>query len=294
MERLLIVCTLSVMSCGIFAQSYVFQTFKDSRVINTHSVETLPKRKLDVRIAHRFGDLAGENGGFQTFFGLESATDIMIGAEYGFTDNLTAGLYRAKGAGSTPDGDTGLRQLLNAVVKYRALRQTEGAGIPVSITLVGVSSFSTAKKIDDNPDLIRSFPELNHRFANNVQLLIARKFSNSFSLQLIPSYTHRNLVTFEDENGIFAFGVATRIQLTKVFGFIADATFPFSERRTPANGYYPAIGFGLEIDTGGHVFQVNFTNATGIMETDYVPYTISNWNEGQFRLGFTISRVFNL
>ncbi len=295
MKRLLIVCTLSALSWATFAQSTpVFQTFKDTRVINTHSVETLPKRKLDVRIGHRFGDIAGDNGGFQTMFGLENATDVMIGAEYGFTNHITGGLYRTKGAGSTPEGNTGLRQMLNGILKIRLLQQTQQPGVPVSITVVGVSSMSAAKKIDDNPDLIRSFPEFKHRFANNVQLLIARKFSDAFSLQLIPSYTHRNLVTFDDENGIFAMGFASRIQLTKVFGFLIDATFPFSERRTAANGYYPAIGLGLEIDTGGHVFQVNLTNATGIMETDYVPYTTSNWGDGQYRLGFTISRVFNL
>jgi hypothetical protein len=92
----------------------------------------------------------------------------------------------------------------------------------------------------------------------------------------------------------FSLGVGTRIQLSKVFGIIADATFPFSDLRTSDNGFYPAVGVGLEIETGGHVFQVNFTNATGIMETDYIPYTTSNWADGEFRLGFTVSRVFNL
>ena len=116
----------------------------------------------------------------------------------------------------------------------------------------------------------------------------------AFSLQLIPSYVQRNLVTFDDENGLFSMGIATRVQVSKVIGIIADATLPFSSLRTTENGFYPAIGIGLEIDTGGHVFQVNFTNATAVMETDYIPYTTSNWLDGEFRLGFTVSRVFNL
>lgn len=272
----------------------VNQTFKDRRVINTHSVETLPARKLDVRIGHRFGDLAGENGGFQTFFGLENATDVMIGAEYGVSNRFTVGLFRTKGSGITPEGNSGLNQLTNGIFKYRVLHQTTNTVVPFSMTLVSVISVSTAKRIDDNPDLIRSFPKFAHRMATNWQIILARKFSDGFSLQLLPSYTHRNLVTFEDENGIFSMGVATRIQLNKVMGIIADLTVPFNNRRSVDTGYYYPFGIGLEFDTGGHIFQVNFTNATGIMETDYIPYTTSSWGQGEFRLGFTISRLFNL
>ncbi len=272
---------------------YISRTFKDSRIINVHSVETLPARKLDVRIAHRFGDLAGENGGFATFFGLENASDVMIGAEYGFSNNLTIGLYRTKGAGSTPNGEAGLNQLLNGVFKYRFLRQTKDDKNPVSITGALTVSGSTAEKVDVE-NAIRSFPKFSHRFAFNGQLLISRQFSDGFSLQFIPGYTHRNLVPFEGENGIFSLGVATRIQLSRTYGIIADATFPFSETFSADNGYYPAIGIGLEIETSGHVFQVNFTNATGIIETDFIPYTTTNWLDGEFRLGFTISRLFNL
>lgn len=276
------------------APEKVYQTFKDRRVINTHSVETLPAHKLDIRIMHRFGDIAGDNGGFQTFFGLENASDVVIGAEYGLSDHFTIGLYRAKGAGITPDGDSGLRQLSNGILKYRLMHQTTDNAVPFSLTAVGVISLSTASRIENNPDLIRSFPKFAHRMATNWELIIARKFSEGFSLQVLPAYTHRNLVTFEDENGIFSLGFATRIQLNKMVGIIADMTVPFNERRTKDNGYYAPFGIGLEFDTGGHIFQVNFTNATGVMETDYIPYTTSSWGEGEFRLGFTVSRLFNL
>lgn len=275
-------------------QEKVHQTFKDTRVINAQSVETLPKRKLDFRVSHRFGDLAGDNGGYKTFFGLDNATDILIGADYGVTNHLTLGLHRTKGAGSMPDGNSGLRQLLNGILKLRLLQQTADNKVPVSITLVGTASLSTAEKIEDNPDIIRSFPKFAHRMATHGQLLIARKFSDGFSLQLSPGFTQRNLVPFEDENGLFSLGIATRIQITKVMALIGDITFPFSERRVAANGFYTPLGFGLEFDTGGHVFQLNLTNATGLMETDYIPYTTSNWGDGEFRLGFTISRLFNL
>lgn len=277
-----------------YGQSGLVKTFKDTRVINTHSVETLPKRKLDIRIGHRFGDLAGDRGGSQTFFGLENASDVMIGGEYGFTDRFTAGIYRAKGAGSLPGGTPGLRQLLNLFGKYRILRQKEDGSMPISLTAFGLATMSTAKRIETNPDIINNFPEFPHRMAYAGQLLLARQFSDGFSLQIIPSYVHRNLVAFEDDNGLLSIGVASRIQISKVIGFIFDATFPLSEMRTAGNGFYHAIGAGLEFETGGHVFQINFTNATAVMETDYIPYTTSNWAEGEFRLGFTVSRLFNL
>ena len=287
MKHLPISLLLICFAISLCAQDYTPRTFKDTRVINTHSVETLAARKLDIRIGHRFGDLAGSTGGWETFYGLESAQDIMIGFEYGISDQVTLGLNRTKGAGP-------LKRLVNANLKYRFIRQKEDDLMPFSVTLLGVLSASTMKKDPDNPEVLNHFPDFSHRFLYTIQALVARKFSDHFSLQIIPSYTHRNLVSFNDDNGLWSLGAATRVQITKVIGLVADATFPFSDLRTAENGYYPAIGIGLEFDTGGHVFQVNLTNARGITETDYIPYTRSDWGEGQFRLGFTISRTFNL
>ena len=287
MLRLPISIALIFIANLLFSQNFTYQTFKDTRVINTHTVETLAKRKLDVRIAHRFGDLAGSNGGWETFFGLENAADIMIGVEYGVSDNLTIGLNRTKGAGP-------LKRLINTSLKYRLLRQKNDDSMPISMTAYGLWSISTMKQDTSNSEVLNNFPEFSHRFMYTAQLLIARKFSNGFSFQVIPSYTHRNLVPFNDSNHLFSLGFAMRIQITKVFGIIADATFPFSDLRTTENGYYPPVGIGLEIDTGGHVFQIIFTNAEGIAETDYIPNTTTSWADGEFRLGFTISRTFNL
>lgn len=290
-----ILLLLILFSCAQLSaqRERVYRTFKDTRVVNLHSVETLPKGKLDVRISHRFGDLLGDNGGWQTFYGLEVAQDVAIGAEYGFTDHLNFGIYRAKGAGATPESNIGLRQNLNFVVKNRFLYQEE-EGFPFSATLVGTATMSTAEKIDDNEDLIQSFPKFAHRMAFNGSLVLARKFGNNFSVQLVPGVTHRNLVPFAGENTLFSLGGAVRFQVSKVLALVADATMPFSSTITSENGYSLPIGAGLEWDTGGHVFQLNFTNATGIFETDYIPYTTSNWGDGEFRMGFTISRWFNL
>jgi hypothetical protein len=276
------------------SQDFVFQTFKDRRVINVHSVETLPKRKLDIRISHRFGDIAGDNGGFKTVYGLENATDVMLGAEYGVSDNFTLGIFRTKGAGTLPDGSPGLRQILNGVYKIRLIRQKEDNSTPFTLTAVGITSLSTAEKIEEATEAIQSFPKFAHRMAHHVQLIVGRKFSDGFSLQLNAGYTYRNLVPSGDVNGLFSMGGATRIQLSKVVGIIADLTIPLSESRTSEKGFYPALGLGFEFETGGHVFQLNFTNATAIIETDFIPYTTSNWGDGEFRLGFTVARIFNL
>ena len=278
------------------SQEFVYRTFKDTRVVNTHSSETLPKGRLDVRISHRFGDIAGDNGGFATFFGLETASDVSIGAEYGFSDRFTAGIYRTKGAGVSVEGFPGLRQLMNGLVKLRLTRQQESGGSPLSATLMGLVSMSTQEKLEGtgNENSIASFPEFSHRFASHVQLVLARKFSDGFSLQLSPGYTHRNLVPFEDENGMFSVSAGARLQVTRSFGLLSDVVLPLAESRGADSGYKPAIGLGFEFETSGHVFQVNLTNATALMETDFIPYTTTDWTEGEFRLGFTISRWFNL
>lgn len=277
---------VSCLSFSTQAQTRIYQTFKDTRIINTHSVEVTPHRKLDVRIGHRFGDIAGERGGWENFYGLENASDIMIGASYGFAKNASIGVFRTKGANQ-------LRQLINTQLKYRIFHQTEDNKVPLSLTATFLSTISTMNKSDD-PESLAGFDVFAHRVSYHGQFLLARKFSERFSLQLSAGYVHRNRVPFDDENGLIHVGAATRIQLTKVFGLIADMTYPISSLRTTDNGFYVPLGIGLEIETGGHVFQLNLTNTTAIMETEYIPYTTTNWGDGQYRLGFTISRLFNL
>ena len=270
----------------MMAQDAVYQTFKDRWVINTFSVETLPKNKLDVRIAHRFGDMGGDTGGWPTFYGLETATDVAIGIEYGAMDNLTLGFNRSKGAGL-------LKQLLNTFVKYKVVAQADG-GPQFSIAAVGMASISSAQK-STVPSSINYFSTFSHRMVYHGSLLVGRKFSDKFSLQLSGGITHRNVVPNGEENNAGHVGLATRIQVTRTLGIIADVTAPFVKDLSDARtSHQMPIGLGFEFDTGGHVFQLNLTNATGLMPTDYIPYTFSNWGDGQFRLGFTISRMFNL
>jgi len=265
----------------------VVKTFKDTRVINAHSVETVPARKLDFRVAHRFGDLAGSAGGWPTFYGLENAADVSIGFEYGLTDNITIGVSRTKGSGP-------LKQNVLGLLKIAIMKQEINGNLPFSLTVLGRSSLSTMQK-SQTEGVLHFFESDAHRLSYHLGIYAARKFGDRFSLQANVAWTYRNIVPDDDLNDLVSAGAAMRIQVTKAFGLIFDATVPFSNLRTTENGYYPALGVGFEFDThGGHVFQINLTNATGIEETDYIPYTRSNWLDGEYRLGFTISRLFSL
>jgi len=266
----------------------VVQTFRHTRVINSHSVETLPARKLDFRITHRFGDIAGSGGGWPTFYGLENATDVGIGFEYGVTDNFMIGINRTKGAGP-------LKQLVNGLAKVRVMNQEKNGNLPFSLAVVGVLTGSTMQK-SLSPEALNFFENRSHRYSYHLGFHAARKFSDAFSLQFNAAWTFRNIVDFGDQNDLPSVGGSLRWNMSKALGIILDATFPLdSDYRTSENGFYPIYGIGFEFDTsGGHVFQLNFTNAAGLNETDYIPYSTSDWSEGQFRMGFTISRLFSL
>ncbi len=277
------------MTFAVHGQLPMFRTFRDRWVINSPSVETLPTRKLDARIVHRFGDIAGDAGGWPTLYGLENASDVAFGFEYGFTDQLTFGVARSKGAGP-------LRQLVSTSLKWRCLSQGH-RGAPLTVALFGLSTASTAGSSAD-PSSINYFEVFPHRLVHHVSLMAARRFTERFSLQLAGGVTHRNVVPSGDVNDLFHAGLSWRWQLSRVLGLIGEAAVPLNGAQAPfdrptGDNYRLPLGLGFEFDTGGHVFQLNFTNATGIMPTDYLPYTRSDWSDGQFRIGFTISRLFN-
>ena len=282
------------MSCLSFTfaqdaeKTYTYQTFKSTTLINQQTVETIQKNRMDFRVGHRFGDFLGDAGGWPTFYGLESANDVMIGLFYGITDNLNVGLSRTKGSPFAPS------QNVNGSLKYKILSQTEDFSTPVTATLHLVSSVTTASSLDD-PASLRNFSKASSRWSYASQVIIGSKISEAFSLQVTPTWVHRNRVVFGDSNDLFALGLGSRLQLSKHFGIISEVTLPFSDFHTSENGYYPSLGLGLEMETAGHVFQINFTNSGGISETDYIPFTRNaDISEGQFRLGFTISRQFNI
>ncbi|MGB1243489.1 MAG: DUF5777 family beta-barrel protein [Chitinophagales bacterium] len=275
-------------------ENLVYETFLGTRLIHTHTNETVDKGKLDILITHRFGDMAGDLGGFNNFFGFDNLADVRIAFEYGVSERLTLGVGRSKGF-------SGPLKLVDGLAKFRLLRQTVDNKMPFSVTLYGNAVVSHMKATED-PALATSFGKFAHRMSYDVQAIISRKFSDRFSLQIMPNFLHRNFVVAGDENNNLSIGIAGRIALGKHTALIFDYYKFFSAYRDNINSqegenilkYYNPLGIGLEIKTGGHVFLLNFSNSPGIIENQYLPYTNKNWGDGQFRLGFNISRPIQL
>lgn len=270
----------------------VTSTFKSGNLINLKTTETIHRKEMDFRVDHRFGDIAGNAGGVKNFFGLDNSTDIRIGFDYGLLDNLNVGIARAKGA-------TEVRQLYEANVKYRFLDQTVDNSIPVSVALFGSTTVSAMQAAEDQHSAA-SFGHFSDRLSYVTQLIIARKFSSKLSLSLVPSYLHRNYTAYNDQNDLFALGVGGRAKISNRVALVADYIFPFrksssKQYREDLTGqpYHNALGVGLEMDTGGHIFHLNFTNATAIQESQFISETNSTWSKGQFRWGFSIARRFS-
>lgn len=270
----------------------VTSTFKSTRLINGHSNETIYKNELDFKVDHRFGDIAGDNGGIKQFFGLDNSTDIRIGFEYGLSDRLSIGLARAKGA-------TNVQQLYEGSLKFRLLEQTTDDYIPLGVTVFGSNTIAAVKASDD-PTSATAYDKFSDRMNYVGQLIIARKFNSNFSFELTPTYIHRNFTAFRDQNSLFALGAGGRMKFSKRMALVVDYFIPFRNsddkaylETNNATKFYDPLGVGLEIETGGHVFHLNFTNATAIEEIQVIPSTTSSWTKGQYRWGFSISRRFS-
>lgn len=276
------------------AHEKVSATFKSTRLINGHTNETIHKNELDFKVDHRFGDIAGSNGGLRQFFGLDNSTDIRIGIEYGLSDRLTVGLARSKGA-------TTVQQLYEGSLKYKLLEQTVDGHIPVAITLFGSNTIAAVRANREDPTSATAYDNFSDRMNYVAQMIIARKFNSNFSFVLTPTYVHRNFTVFRDQNDLFAIGAGGRAKISKRMAVVIDYFLPFRNdedqaylERVGNRKFYNPLGVGLEIETGGHVFHLNFTNATAIQEVQFIPETTSSWTKGQYRWGFGISRRFSL
>lgn len=258
----------------------VLSTFKSPKLVLLQTNETQPKQNLTFWIFHRFGDIGGEFGGSHTLFGLDNASDIHIGFDYGITDALTIGVGRSR-----------FNETYNLQGKLRLIRQRH-EGTPVSLTLFAQSSWITRKEFVPN-----EFREETDRISHFFQLILARKFSPSLSLMLNPGYLARpQAMDPQDQNNFFVLGMGGRLKLTKRLSLIADYTIVNGLDRPDdlATDYFNPLGIGLEIETGGHVFSLNFQNAPYITENNFIPYTQKSWSDGGVRFGFSISRNFYL
>ena len=233
---------------------YAAASFKTNRVINLHSLESTTAGVLDVKISHRFGYL---NGGIYDLFGLDESS-VRLGADYGVSDRLTIGVGRSS-----------YEKTYDGFIKYKLLRQSTGLkNMPVTMAILGTAAITTLKWADPNRDNLFS-----SRVAYTTQLIIGRKFSNGFSLQFSPSWVHRNLVaTSAEKNDVIALGFAGRIKLNKRLSFNAEYIYVLPDKL--AEQYTNSLSIGFDIETGGHVFQLHFTNSTSMIEKGFITETL--------------------
>jgi hypothetical protein len=259
------------------------ETYSGTRIINGHSVETLHKGVLEFRIEHKFGDIAGNNGGVNTLYGIDNVSDIRIAFEYGITDKFMIGLGRSKGTGAP------YRSLLDGFIKYRLLHQDK-KGMPLSLSLLGTTSYSYMPVSSIATD-VSAFPKSIYRFAYCSQINLARKFGNKFSLSIIPTLVYRNYVAADDINALFSIGSAVSYAVNSKVSVIVEY-YNNIQKETVRSNYQNSLSAAVEWITFGHNFKVYLTNAGGFGETQFIPYTNTNWTKGQFRLGFCISRKY--
>ncbi|PSR53392.1 hypothetical protein AHMF7605_07555 [Adhaeribacter arboris] len=254
--------------------SYTTGIFKGTRIITGHSVQTNAQKELVLIISHRFGTL---NSGAYNFFGLDNAV-MRLALEYGLTDNLNVGVGRSS-----------YQKTFDGFLKYRFLRQQEGGWQrPVSAVLFGSAALNSLRPGDPERDVM-----FKSRLTYTTQLLIARKFNQNLSLQLAPTWIHRNLVpTRRDESDVYAIGLAGRHKLTKRTSFNAEYFYLLPSHT--ADTYTNALSLSFDIETGGHVFQLLFSNSIGMIEKNLIADNMGTWKNGDIFFGFNISRVFDL
>jgi hypothetical protein len=254
------------------AREPVLATFKGTHIINSQSVETPGQRTLIFLIQHRFGTL---NSGAYNFFGLDQAV-LRLSFEYGLSDRLAVGVGRSS-----------QEKTFDGFLKYRTIQQSTGAGaVPVSVTLFASSAITTLKFNEVNDR------NLGSRVTYAYQALIARKFSPDLSVQLMPTLIHRNYVAAAEQNDVYALGGALRQKITKRTALTADYYYLFPGNT--ATNFRNALGVGVDIETGGHVFQLHVTNSLGMTEKFFVPETTGKFFAGDLYFGFTVARNFTV
>jgi Membrane bound beta barrel domain (DUF5777) len=254
---------------------YAKYSFKTNRIINLHSLENTAAGVMDFKMSHRFNPV---DNGLYDLFGLDGAQQ-RFGFDFGLTDDLTVGVNR-----------NSYKKALDGFVKYRILRQSTGkVNMPITLAVMASAAIETQKF--DVPDRTNYFSS---RMFYTSQLIIGRKFNETFTFELVPTYVHRNLVSLNSEkNSVFALAGGGRVRLTKRMALTGEYMYVFPNQLRPE--FKNMLSLGLDIETGGHVFQLHFTNAPSMSE-----YSFTTQNDTDFfgsngiRFGFNVSRVFTL
>jgi len=290
LKKVLLAACLLVGSSTIYAQDdldmlddlgdnpneieYASASYKSSRIINSISLENTAEGVLDLRISHRFGTM---NSGIDEFFGLDNA-NTRIGFDYGIKPWIMVGIGRST-----------YEKSYDGFFKVKLLRQSTGAkNMPVSLQFFSSVMINSLKAANPDQDLFTS------RMGYTFQALLGRKFSKNMTIQIMPTLVHRNFVeTKAESNDVFSLGIGGRQKVTKRMALTYEFYYVFPNQLAPQYVDY-SFSVGIDIETGGHVFQVFFTNSAGMNEQQFITQNTGDWAKGDIRIGFNISRVFTV
>jgi len=250
----------------------ISSTFKSYKLINFESTKLVPKHHLDLVIAHRFGSV---RNGIDDLFGLDNAS-TRIQFLYGISENFNVSFSRSR-----------LEKTYDLATKYR-IKTQENNGFPFTINGYHLVAVNTELDKDNFSDL-----SFNNRLGYTNQLIVARKFSRKFSAQISPTILHEGLTFTEDEDNLqYALGFGGRFLFTKRMAIIAD--YGLHLNRASSSEFNNPLSVGLEIETGGHVFQLTFSNAQGLFENAFINRATGDWGDGDIFFGFNLNRTFDL
>ncbi len=274
LQWLLVVIALTTSIPTIAQYDHFTGIFTGTRIVNGHSLETRKTGELEMLISHRFGRV---NRGGYDFFGLDQAT-IRLGLEYSLWDGFMVGVGRSS-----------LEKTYDGFVKIRFFRQSKGGGgMPFAATFLSTVAYRTLR---DNDPVRSAFQSSRLFYA--YQFLIGGKIGERFSWQLMPGLVHRNYVENDSiPHDVLSLGVATKFVISKNLSFVFELHPPLSQEIL--KDHNPSMSLGLDIITGGHVFQVHLTNSRGMIEKFFIAETTGAWGNSDVHVGFNISRIFKV
>ena len=247
--------------------TYATATFKGLQIVTLQTTKMPAAKEFYFLVSHRFGTV---KNGIDEFFGLDGAT-TKLGGVYGVTNWLSLSASRHT-----------MLKTYETSAKVRLVRQN--ANFPVDVAAYGTIDINTQLEKEQYPKIT-----FGDRLTYVSQLLISRKFSERFSLELVPSYIHRNLYNPALENDRqFSLGAGGRMKLTKRLSVNVEYVYNANQ----PDFYVNPLSVGLDIETGGHIFQLIFTNSQSMTESGYMTNATGNWGKGDFFFGFNLYRVF--
>ncbi|WP_417871888.1 DUF5777 family beta-barrel protein [Winogradskyella sp.] len=261
---------LSEIDTDSIGDQYATAAFKGLKIVNFESTKLVAKKELTFIVSHRFGSI--ENG-FDSFFGLDDAV-TRLNFVYGITDGINIGVSRSS-----------FQKIYEASAKYRLVRQKEN-GFPFTIVAYNSILINTALEKENLPKL-----EFRDRLGYTAQLLISKKVSSKLSLEVAPTFFHDNFVAYDEQhNSQYAIGFGGRQKLGKRWSINLD--YGWHLNRADGSPFKNPLSIGFDLETGGHVFQMHFSNAQAMNTNGFLGQATGDWSDGNIYFGFNLSRVF--